>query len=86
MGQRTLAAALLVLLPLAAAAQERVPCRCRANGQSYALGGVALINTPGAPHCAVCVMSANVPSWQALEKGCPPVAAGPPARPKAPFG
>ena len=87
MARRAYAAVLfaLLLLPSLAAAGERVPCRCRANGQTYELGGVALLGTPGAQRCAVCVMSSNVTSWRTLEKGCPPVAGRTPA-PTAPLG
>lgn len=62
-------AVLLVVAPVTASAAPE--CLCRASGETYRLGEMALIGPANRPTCARCVMSANVTSWEVIKDGCP---------------
>ena len=60
----------------AASADGPIPCTCRAQGTSFALGAVVCLKTPEGPRLARCERVLNNTSWTPLETPCPTARAG----------
>lgn len=58
---------------------------CRANGQTFPVGGYACLTVAGQGHLARCDVVLNTPSWTTMQESCsampPPKAATSPPRP-----
>ncbi len=53
-----------------------IPCTCRAEGTSFALGAVVCMKTPDGPQLVRCERVLNNTSWQPLQTPCPTARAG----------
>ena len=47
-----------------------IECRCRANGQTFALGEKVCLQTPSGYRVAECRMEQNVTSWSFAQEEC----------------
>jgi hypothetical protein len=55
----------------ATAGGANADCTCRANGQTYGLGEIICLGTPGAQRSVRCEMELNISSWKAVAGSCP---------------
>jgi hypothetical protein len=60
----------------AASADGPIPCTCRAEGTSFALGAVVCMKTPDGPQLVRCERVLNNTSWQPTKVPCPTARAG----------
>jgi hypothetical protein len=67
----------VLLWSQAASADGPIPCTCRAQGTSFALGAVVCLKTPEGPRLARCERVLNNTSWTPLEMPCPTARTGP---------
>ncbi len=60
----------------AASADGPIPCTCRAEGTSFALGAVVCMKTPEGLRLARCERVLNNTSWTPLQAPCPTAGVG----------
>ena len=60
----------------AASADGPIPCTCRAEGTSFALGAGVCMRTPDGPQLVRCERVLNNTSWQPMRTPCPTAAIG----------
>lgn len=61
----------------AASADGPIPCTCRAEGTSFALGAVMCMKTPDGPQLVRCERVLNNTSWKPLQTPCPTAGTSP---------
>jgi hypothetical protein len=62
--------------PINGSINGSIPCTCRAEGTSFALGAVVCMKTPDGPQLVRCERVLNNTSWQPTKVPCPTARAG----------